>query len=242
MQQMAGDLAATYLGQVDAGIADYTGSWLQRLRFYFDVNNKYVLDKLRLLLFPFKHQEWERQPNSSGRMRPPREEVVAPDLYIPTMAFATYVMVMGFALGAQGRFTPDVLGLAASSGLVILLLEVFAIKLTWYLTTGAAFPFLELCSCSGYKFVGVAITCGAQASLGPVGGWLMLAMTCASIGTFMVKTLRQMVSQAQGFAPGFLTEGIASPAATEARKKQNYALWSVAAIQVVWTWYLCHGV
>ena len=34
--------------QVDAGIADYTGTWLQQLRFYFDVNNKYVLEKLKV--------------------------------------------------------------------------------------------------------------------------------------------------------------------------------------------------
>jgi len=173
---------------------------------------------------------------------PPKEDVNAPDLYLPTMAFVTYMLVMGYALGAQDKFTPDVLGLAGSSGLAILLLEVFAIKLIFYLVQGLRIPLLDLCSCCGYKFLGVVITLAAKTTLGVYAGWFMLALTCLSIGTFMVKTLRSFSAQAEGFTPGFITEGIASPRQTDARKKQNYLLWGIGFLQAPWTWYLCYGV
>ncbi len=32
------------------------------LRYYFDVTNSYVLNKLQLVLFPFRHRHWYRQP------------------------------------------------------------------------------------------------------------------------------------------------------------------------------------
>lgn len=35
----------------------------------------------------------------------PRFDVNAPDLYIPAMAFITYVLVAGLALGTQNRYT-----------------------------------------------------------------------------------------------------------------------------------------
>lgn len=35
---------------------------------------------------------------------PPRMDINAPDLYIPIMAFTTYVLVSGIVLGTQGRY------------------------------------------------------------------------------------------------------------------------------------------
>lgn len=34
----------------------------------------------------------------------PRFDVNAPDLYIPTMGFITYILVAGLALGTQSRY------------------------------------------------------------------------------------------------------------------------------------------
>ena len=57
------------------------------LAYYFDVNTKYALNKLRLLLCPFIHQgSWTRlRDQVEGRFayKPPRHDVNAPDLYIP---------------------------------------------------------------------------------------------------------------------------------------------------------------
>ena len=52
-------------------------------------------------------------------------------------------------------------------------------------------PFLELCSCSGYKFLGANLALAAKHVLCPEAGWAAMVMGGASIGTFMAKTLRQ---------------------------------------------------
>ena len=59
------------------------------LKPYFNVSTSYVLHKLQLLLFPWRHKPWSRQSRRnevSGAMegyKPPREDINAPDLYIP---------------------------------------------------------------------------------------------------------------------------------------------------------------
>ena len=54
----------------------------------------------------------------------------APDLYIPTMAYATYVLLVGYILGLRDAFSPDSLATTASSALVWLILEIGLIYLT----------------------------------------------------------------------------------------------------------------
>lgn len=41
--------------------------------------------------------------DDGGQPVPARFDVNAPDLYIPLMAFITYVLISGFVLGVQGR-------------------------------------------------------------------------------------------------------------------------------------------
>ena len=54
----------------------------------------------------------------------PRYELNAADLYIPSMAFVTYILVVGYVLGLQDRFSPEILATTASSALTALLLEI----------------------------------------------------------------------------------------------------------------------
>jgi hypothetical protein len=54
----------------------------------------------------------------------PRYELNAADLYIPSMAFVTYILVVGYMLGLQNRFSPEILATTASSALTALLLEI----------------------------------------------------------------------------------------------------------------------
>ena len=132
------------------------------------------------------------------------------------------------------------LGITASTGLMIVLLEVCAIKLAFYLVQGARIPFLDMCSCSGYKFLGVTLALATKHVLGSEAGWAAMGLAGASIGTFMVKTLRQSLALGSGsFTPGFMTEGMGSPGRTEQRKKQNYSLFGVAFAQFPFIWWLC---
>lgn len=118
----------------------------------------------------------------------PRFDVNAPDLYIPTMGFITYVLVAGLALGTQNRyiahafsllfaryfkqlitdytqltmhccapirFSPELLGVQASSALVWLIMEVLAVLLSLYLVTvNTDLTTIDLLAFSGYKYVG----------------------------------------------------------------------------------------
>ena len=65
-------------------------------------------DPRQVIALPISHKSWERSGHTDGTPRPPKEDVNAPDLYLPLMAFATYVLLFGYTLGARGTFTPEV--------------------------------------------------------------------------------------------------------------------------------------
>ncbi|XP_040112288.1 protein YIF1A isoform X1 [Oryx dammah] len=78
---------------------------VNKLKYFFAVDTAYVAKKLGLLVFPYTHQNWEVQYSRDVPL-PPRQDLNAPDLYIPTMAFITYVLLAGMALGIQKRSVP----------------------------------------------------------------------------------------------------------------------------------------
>uniref|UniRef100_K7F2K0 Protein YIF1 n=1 Tax=Pelodiscus sinensis TaxID=13735 RepID=K7F2K0_PELSI len=128
-----------------------------KLKYYFAVDTVYVGKKLGLLLFPFMHQDWQVQ-YQQDRPVAPRFDINAPDLYIPVMAFITYLLVAGLALGTQNRFSPDLLGLQASSALAWLIVEVLAVLLSLYLVTvNTDLTTIDLVAFSGYKYVGMIV-------------------------------------------------------------------------------------
>ena len=60
-----------------------------------------------MLALPFRHKEWERTVGAHGRLQPPALDVNAPDLYLPSMAYITYILVVGFVMGANGNPSPN---------------------------------------------------------------------------------------------------------------------------------------
>ncbi|MCO5563299.1 hypothetical protein L7F22_016939 [Adiantum nelumboides] len=79
----------------------------QDIQYYFQVNDQYVRNKLKVILFPFLHRgHWTRiSEQVAGRLsfRPPIFDINAPDLYIPFMAFGSYVVLCGIASGLLGK-------------------------------------------------------------------------------------------------------------------------------------------
>lgn len=110
---------------------------------------------------PCRAQGWTRALTGTGSFCEPRHDINAPDLYLPTMAFVTYILLIAYHLGQQGRFTPEVFGLTASKGLGVVLLEVTLMKATFYLFPSSAHSpgaaVLDLLAYSGYKFVAVVV-------------------------------------------------------------------------------------
>ncbi|KAJ6366525.1 hypothetical protein OIU77_003005 [Salix suchowensis] len=93
-------------------------------QYYFQVNEHYVRNKLKVVLFPFLHRgHWTRITEPvGGRLsyKPPIYDINAPDLYIPFMAFGTYVVLAGLSLGLNGKFSPEALKLAVCQGIACL--------------------------------------------------------------------------------------------------------------------------
>jgi len=160
-----------------------------QLKYYFAVDNSYVTRKLRLLLFPFVHSDWSIRYNHDEPVQP-RFELNAADLYIPSMAFVTYLLVVGYMLGLQERFSPEVLATTASSALSALVLEILVIYLTTTImsitSTLAKWDFLAF---SMYKYVGM-ICCLLAGLLMSTSGYMpALLYTSAALALFLFRTL-----------------------------------------------------
>lgn len=204
---------------------------LRPLKYYFNVNNSYVLNKVKVLLCPLLHKQWKRRierQNDMDAFVPPREDINAPDLYIPTMAFVTYVLIVGFVLGTASKFTPETLGMTASTGLVTLTLEVLLIKAGFYLLNCGNIPIYDLMAYCGYKYVGIV---GAILS-GILLGSLMYTVASVYMGIsmaiFMVRTFRLVLN--------FEASVLNDPRGSSMTKK--YFLLIVAVFQVVLVYFL----
>ena len=62
-----------------------------------------LMTVLGLLLFPFSRTDWSLRYNAEEPVQP-KFDLNAPDLYIPTMAYVTYVLLVGYILGLKNAF------------------------------------------------------------------------------------------------------------------------------------------
>ncbi|XP_013911908.1 PREDICTED: protein YIF1B [Thamnophis sirtalis] len=163
---------------------------VRRLQCYFAVDTRYVGQKLARLLFPFGRQDWQGRFQQEPPVAP-RFDVNAPDLYIPVMAFITYLLVAGLALGTHNRFSPDLLGLLGSSALAWLIVEVLAVLLGLYLAAvHTALTPIDLVVFSGYKYVGMVAGLLAGLVFGKPGYYMLLGWCCVAIFVFTIRSLR----------------------------------------------------
>ncbi|GBE84520.1 Protein transport protein [Sparassis crispa] len=135
------------------------------LKHHFNVSNSYVIKKLQLLLFPWRHKPWSRRvrrtENGQSDWQPPRDDINSPDLYIPLMALVTYILLAALHSGLNSRFHPEILGITASKAIAVVLLDFIFMKLGCYFLNiqgGLSDQLLDLMSYGGYKFVGVIVT------------------------------------------------------------------------------------
>ena len=168
------------------------------LKHYFNVSNSYVVNKLVLVLFPWRHKPWSRKqsigPNGQeGWFLPPRDDLNSPDIYIPLMAFVTYTLLATIVAGLRGAFQPELLGYMATWAFFIVLVEIMLLKLGCYLLSiSNESQLLDLVAYSGYKFVGVIATIviseifnGGKGTGGWIG-WTIFAYTFLANALFLV--------------------------------------------------------
>jgi hypothetical protein len=180
------------------------------LKHYFNVTNRYVLSKLTIILFPWGHKPWSRQPrhtsdpsaSSSAALMylPPREDVNSPDMYIPTMALVTYILLSTLLAGLRGAFHPELLGYTATIAISVTLLEILIIRTgTFLLAISSSSQLLDLVAYSGYKFVHVIVSLllsHLAAWLGFGSAWVswVLFLYCyAANSFFLLRSLRYVL-------------------------------------------------
>lgn len=167
------------------------------LRYYFQVSNFYVLRKILLVIFPWRHKPWSRQTvrsDSTGQdtYAFPREDLNAPDMYIPIMAFTTYMVIFSVIQGLSGRFHPQLLGVVTSKSLALVALEIMFLKFMSYLLAASS-KLLDLVAYSGYKFIGISFVTLAAATSSSLVKWGAFAYCGAATAFFMLRSLRYVL-------------------------------------------------
>lgn len=242
-QPMVQDMAMQYGTQLaGAGkemLQKEVDKWVPvtKLKYYFAVDTKYVLSKLMLLFFPFTHSDWSVKYEQDGPIQP-RFEINAPDLYIPTMAYVTYVLVAGLVLGMQERFTPEQIGIVASSALAWCLVELALYSCTLYIMqVQTSLRTLDLLAYSGYKFVGTIISIILCIFFGRTGYFLGLGYFNLALAFFLVRSLKAQVL-AESSSP---SQSYYGPPPTSGNKRRLYFLLFVAVVQPILSWWLSFG-
>lgn len=247
----------------------------------FNVSNSYVLHKMRVILFPWRHRPWSRAhraPGSGGvavggvtpsgaanagaagggaaewqgssprragpvpgaaaamveGYAPPREDVNAPDLYIPVMSFVTYVLLISVALGFSHKFRPEVLGLTSTRALVIVGIELAFVRLACYLLNvqGDHYGILDLLSYAGYKFVPACVTLAASVlGLGGLVWWASFVYTHAALAFFLLRSLRQIILPDAASAPVSSSSSSVATITHSQRNRRVQLLFVVAMLQ-----------
>ncbi|XP_048497099.1 uncharacterized protein LOC104888827 isoform X3 [Beta vulgaris subsp. vulgaris] len=129
-----------------------------------------------------------------GRLsyRPPMYDINAPDLYIPFMAFGTYVILAALLLGLRGKFSPESLNLLFVKGLLGWFLQVSLLKVSLLSLGSGEAPLLDIVAYGGYAFTGLSL-----AVLGRIfwsySYYFLMPWTCLSTGIFMVKTMKRVL-------------------------------------------------
>ncbi|KAG6876811.1 hypothetical protein C0993_000277 [Termitomyces sp. T159_Od127] len=132
------------------------------VKHHFNVSNSYVINKLRLVLFPWfqKPAAWRRrirrsEARQTAEWASPRDDINSPDLYIPAMALVTYILLCALYAGISKQFHTKILGEALSRGVAVLILDFAFVKLgCYFLNVPDSASVIDIVAYGGYKFVG----------------------------------------------------------------------------------------
>ena len=114
-------------------------------------------------------------------------------MYIPVMAFVSYILLSTLLEGLRGDFHPQVMGSLFSYALMVVILEIMILKMgTYILSITNDSQLLDLIAYSGYKFVGVIVTLIVAEVLnlgqgtGGWAGWTIFTYTFLANAFFLV--------------------------------------------------------
>ena len=201
MRNVAGNLIKEQFAKQAEGYSGYFS--FDQVRPYFDIDNMFILKKLKLIFLPFLQKgDWKTE-NKEDYMGSARrdfdyanqyEQSVDPygvDLYLPIMSLITYTLIVGFHDGALEIFDPASLSYTVGNWLAIWVLESIAIKLIFAIQGVQNWFFLDILWVSGYKFVSLIVL---YLSLIFGSSWTYypaLIFIGITMSVFVIKTLKR---------------------------------------------------
>ncbi|KUI73515.1 Protein transport protein yif1 [Cytospora mali] len=217
------------------------------LKHYFNVSNSYVINKLFLVLFPWRHKPWSRKQalgpsGQEGWYLPPRDDVNSPDMYIPVMSIVTYILLSTLIAGLRGQFQPELLGSKAATGMVVVLVEIAGLKLGCYiLSISNESQLLDLVAYSGYKFVGIITTIavaeifnGGKGTGGWVG-WGVFIYTFLANSLFLMRSLKYVLLPENNGDP---RGGMQTDSRAKRNQRTQFLFFYSYIVQLVLMWVL----
>ncbi|KAG8167501.1 hypothetical protein KVR01_003190 [Diaporthe batatas] len=220
------------------------------LKHYFNVTNSYVINKLFLVLFPWRHKPWSRKqavgPNGQeGWYLPPRDDVNSPDMYIPVMSIVTYILLSTLIAGLRGQFQPELLGSKAATGLIVVMAEIAGLKVGSYiLSISNSSQLLDLVAYSGYKFVGIIVTIAvAEIANGGKGtggwvGWSVFIYTFLANSLFLMRSLKYVLLPENN---GDHRAGMQTDSRAKRSQRTQFLFIYSYLVQLFFMWILCRA-
>ncbi|OIR58131.1 MAG: COPII-coated vesicle component Hrf1/Yif1 [Amphiamblys sp. WSBS2006] len=210
-----------------------TTTWMNRLRVYFDVTNKYLLWKTVLILFPFRHKTWKRRNEEQSDLETPfvhstpANDINAPDLYIPLVSLTAFVLLKGLLVGIGGAFHTDTLGLAGSYSVLTLAALVIFVKVSCYVFGfGAETSVLNIAAVLGYNFVNICLVTVSAMLFGTRLKTLARGYIFVSMSFFIIRSLLHSLSPES------------RKILSQSRKKKLNFLLAIVLVQLVFSFLL----
>lgn len=163
-------------------------------------------------------------------------------MYIPVMAFVTYVLVSTLLAGLRGAFHPEVMGLTATAAFAVIIIEIMGLKFgTYILSISNDSQLLDLVAYSGYKFVGVIVTLVIAEILnggrgtGGWAGWTLFTYTFLANAFFLLRSLKYvLLPDSSSSTAG----GMQTVARSQRNRRTQFLFLYSYVVQFVFMWVL----
>ena len=163
-------------------------------------------------------------------------------MYIPVMAFVTYVLVSTLLAGLRGAFHPEVMGLTATAAFAVVAVEILGLKFgTYILSISNDSQLLDLVAYSGYKFVGVIVTLviaeifNRGQGTGGWAGWTVFVYTFLANAFFLLRSLKYvLLPDSSSSAAG----GMQTVARSQRNRRTQFLFLYSYVVQFVFMWVL----
>ena len=223
-------------------VAQNVNKWLSvsTLKHYFAVDTSYVAKKLLLVLFPFLNRDWSVK-YAHAESVPPCLDVNAPDMYIPVMGFVTYILIVGVLLGKQDKFTPELLGMHASSALAWFLFEVSVVFVTLQvLSIKSAMKTFDIVAFCGYKYFGIILCLLGSLFVSSNVYYAILVYMCVALTYFTVRNLKLKLLSGQSMNDTDGPQQQTNPYehSVQGNKRKVYVLLFISLMQPFFMWWL----